>query len=160
VALLPFLEQGPLYKKFKLDEPWDGSHNKKLLPYMPRLFDTAATGGEPDRTFYQVFVGPGAAFEHDLRKKVRFSDITDGTSNTLLVAESGAAVPWTKPEDLFFESDKPLPRLGGLFPDGFNACTADSRVHFLGNKLYGDERALRALIGIHDGQRVDLGAFR
>src|SRR5438874_1410722 len=31
VALLPYLEEDALYKQFKLDEPWDGEHNKKLL---------------------------------------------------------------------------------------------------------------------------------
>src|SRR5262245_23181706 len=31
VRLLPFLEQKALYEKFKLDEPWDSKHNKKLL---------------------------------------------------------------------------------------------------------------------------------
>src|SRR5262249_34008276 len=30
VAILPFIEQEALYKKFKLDEPWDSPHNKKL----------------------------------------------------------------------------------------------------------------------------------
>ena len=30
VALLPYLEQIPLYNKFKLDEPWDSPHNKAL----------------------------------------------------------------------------------------------------------------------------------
>src|SRR5262245_19749930 len=36
VILLPFVEQGPLYKEFKLDEPWDGPNNKKLLEKMPK----------------------------------------------------------------------------------------------------------------------------
>ena len=35
VALLPYLDQAVLYKKFKLDEPWDSPHNHALLKYMP-----------------------------------------------------------------------------------------------------------------------------
>jgi hypothetical protein len=161
VALLPFLEQGPLYRKFKLDEPWDGPNNKKLLPLMPRLFEIPGVKtDDPDATFYQVFVGPGAAFEPDLRKKVRFADITDGTANTLLIVDAAEAVPWTKPQDLFFQADKPLPRLGGHFADGFNGCMADGSIRFFSGKLTGDERSLRALIGIRDGQKVDPDAFR
>src|SRR5206468_579294 len=38
VHLLPFLEQGPLYQQFKLDEPWDSKHNKKLIAKMPEIF--------------------------------------------------------------------------------------------------------------------------
>ena len=30
VHILPYLEQEALYKQFKLDEPWDSEHNKKL----------------------------------------------------------------------------------------------------------------------------------
>jgi hypothetical protein len=161
VAVLPFLEQGPLYRKFHLDEPWDGPHNKTLLPLMPRTFETAgASGDEPVETFYQVFVGPGAGFDRDPRHALRMAQITDGTSATLMIAEAGAAVPWTKPEDLFVEPGAPLPRLGGVFADGFHACTFDTAVHFLGRKVYDDEEALRALIGIADGKPANPDGFR
>src|SRR5262245_53734413 len=36
VLLLPYLEHDDLYAQFKLDEPWDGPHNKALLEKMPR----------------------------------------------------------------------------------------------------------------------------
>ena len=39
VAVLPYIEQGPLYNQFKLDEPWDSAHNKKLLALMPKLYE-------------------------------------------------------------------------------------------------------------------------
>ncbi len=38
VAILPYIEQGELYNKFKLDEPWDSPHNKELLKEMPPTF--------------------------------------------------------------------------------------------------------------------------
>src|SRR5438045_1511259 len=34
VAILPWIEEGALYKQFKLDEPWDSKHNKALLKKM------------------------------------------------------------------------------------------------------------------------------
>src|SRR4051794_32667612 len=65
VAILPFIEQDDLYKQFRLDEPWDSPHNRRLLPKMPKLyapFDGSRTT-QPHTTFYQVFVGKGTAFE-------------------------------------------------------------------------------------------------
>ena len=88
------------------------------------------------------------------------ADITDGTANMLLIVDAAESVPWTKPQDLFFEADRPLPRVGGTFADGFNGCMGDASVRFFGRKLSGDKRALRALIGIRDGQKVDPDAFR
>src|SRR5262249_19374530 len=35
VHLLPFLGEDKLYKEFRLNEPWDSDHNKKLLSRMP-----------------------------------------------------------------------------------------------------------------------------
>ena len=40
VALLPHLGQDALYKQFKLDEPWDSEHNRKLIPRMPAVFNS------------------------------------------------------------------------------------------------------------------------
>src|SRR4249919_3311122 len=38
VAILPYIEQQPLYDKFKLDEPWDSPNNKDLIQYMPSIY--------------------------------------------------------------------------------------------------------------------------
>jgi RNA polymerase sigma factor (sigma-70 family) len=78
----------------------------------------------------------------------------DGTSNTLLIVEAGNAVPWTKPEDLHYAADEPLPELGGLFADVFQAAFADGDIHTL-TKEY-DEAILRAAITANDGQVIDM----
>ena len=96
-------------------------------------------------TYYQVFVGPGTAFEQD------------DPSDIFLVVEAANPVPWTKPADLVYAPDQPLPALGGLFQkpihlwcyeigrsDGFNACFADGTVRFMRSDI--DERALRGFI--------------
>lgn len=66
VLLLPYLEgqNAPsLYKEFRLNEPWDSPHNKKLLARMPAVFaPVAGKTRVPNSTFYQVFVGPGAIY--------------------------------------------------------------------------------------------------
>ena len=45
VLILPYLEQDALFKEFKLDEPWDSEHNKKLLKKMPKVY--AIPGRDP-----------------------------------------------------------------------------------------------------------------
>jgi RNA polymerase sigma factor (sigma-70 family) len=80
--------------------------------------------------------------------------ISDGTSNTILIVEAGNAVPWTKPEDLHYAADEPLPELGGLFRDVFQAAFADGAVHTLTKKY--DEATLRAAITSNGGEPIDL----
>ena len=38
VLLLPYLGHNDLYRRFHLDEPWDGPHNKALLAEMPEVY--------------------------------------------------------------------------------------------------------------------------
>ena len=40
VAVLAYIdiEQEKLYKQFKIDEPWDSDHNKKLIEKMPKFY--------------------------------------------------------------------------------------------------------------------------
>lgn len=138
VLLLPFLEEDTLYRKFKLDEPWDSPHNLALLSPMPSIFHipTEEETSEVDvatgetRTVCQVFTGKGTAFETRDGPHFR-NDFPNGTSNTILIVHAGKAVPWTKPEDLIYEDGMPLPPLGGVFPDGVHVGMADGTALFI-----------------------------
>jgi len=172
VLILPYLGERELYEQFKLSEPWDGPINRKLLSKMPREFaPPGIETPEPFSTFYQVFVSPkpkdgrkGAEVGGRLGVEIQagFVDrqpqlfpahFPDGVSNTILIVEAGKAVPWTKPEDLPYEADKPLPELGGMFPDVFQAAFADGEVHVL-RKRY-NEFNLRRWITSNGGEIVD-----
>ena len=152
VLILPFIEQGPLYQQFKLDEPWDSPHNLKLLPLMPKIYaPVGVKTKEPYHTFYQAIVGPGAAWEKD-GKGLRVSEFTDGTANTNLAAEAATPVPWTKPDDISFDEKKKMrPQFGGMFKDGFHALYADGRVRFI-HQI--EEATLQALITRNGGELV------
>ena len=38
VLILPFLDEGALYKQYDFSEPWDGPNNSRLLARMPRVW--------------------------------------------------------------------------------------------------------------------------
>lgn len=152
VAVLPFLEEDDLYRQFKLDEPWDSTHNKKLLTQMPKTYALpGVTTKEPYTTHYQVFTGKGTLF--DGPNKTSFTRVTDGLSNTLLVVEAAEAVPWTKPDDLPYDPKKPLPKLGSFFTAGANAAFGDGAVRALRPTLA--EEVLRALITASGGEVIN-----
>jgi hypothetical protein len=172
VALLPFLKgEEKLYTEFKLDEPWDSEHNKKLIPKMPKMFEAPGTLVSNGKTHLRSFRGPhaciwsapaGGAKELAPGVNQRFGKVagrqfisfTDGTSNTLMVAEAAEAVEWTKPDELPFTDAPggppgPLPKLGLPSEGGFHGLMCDGAVHFFPDTL--GEKNIRALIS------VDLG---
>jgi hypothetical protein len=154
VAILPFIEQQDLYKEFKMEEPWDSPHNKKLLARMPKTFAPArGSTKEPYSTYYQVFVGKDAPFDGLKSPRIPIS-FPDGTSNTFLIVEAGEAVPWPKPEDIPYAADKPVPKLGGLFPDGFHAAFVDGTIRFIPKDT--EEKTIRALITPAGAEDVQL----
>jgi len=147
VAILPYIEQDNLYREFHLDEPWDSEHNKKLIPMMPKLFTppNAPPTKEPGMTYYQLFVGGGAAWEKSSKQPGIPRSFPDGTSNTIMMAEAGDPVIRTKPDDMEYDPKKPLPRLGKAWnPAGFLAAMADGSVRTVGPKV--TEKTLRAAI--------------
>ncbi|MBA4064593.1 MAG: hypothetical protein C0501_12945 [Isosphaera sp.] len=159
VALLPYLGQDALYKEFKLDEPWNSEHNKKLIPKMPKVYSPPRVDAN-GYTFYRSFTGPdtvmppgGQAFPGaPVRGRVLFA-IPDGSSNTLLVAEAYDPVIWTKPDELAFAPGKP-PKMGGVFAAGFNAAFCDGSVKFLPIGL--PPNTLCDLIQTNDGRAIQL----
>lgn len=152
VALLPHLGAKDLYKEFKLDEPWDSDHNKKLIEKMPTVYAPVRVKAKKGETFYQRFVGKGALF-NEKGSSYTIPQLPDGTSNTALVVEAGDPVIWTKPVDLSFNMKGPLPKLGGLFDGDFNVVLCDGSA-FLFKKDY-DLEEMRNFITPDDGNVVD-----
>jgi hypothetical protein len=159
VAILPALGEKALFEQFRLDEPWDSEHNRKLIPAMPAVYKAVRGKTEDGHSYYRGFSGEQAMFPPRSPKvaKVQFGDrwcfpvscrplirVADGTSNTLLIVEGGEAVPWTKPEEVSYDPRKPLPKVGGQFDGAFNAIICDGSTKFFPRTL--PERVLRAAI--------------
>lgn len=153
VALLPFLEQAALYDKFHLDEPWDSPHNIKLLTTMPDVYHCG--GQKKDgKTAMMVFTGEGTAFHG--AEAFRVPQIRDGTDRTIMVVVAGwdKAAPWTKPEDLPFDSKDPIAAMGDVSEVGFPAVLFDASTHILPKAV--DAKRLSALITPNGGEDVDV----
>jgi hypothetical protein len=153
---LPYLEQSDLYHQYNFDEPWDGPHNRKLIDKMPRVYGYPTLGGaNPSQPAYFVFTGP----ETILGKgdKPSFVDVTDGTSNTILAVEAKRDIPWTKPEDIPFDSKLPLPEVGGFSPDGFDALFGDGSVRHIKKSI--NPILFKALITRAGGEVIDQSSF-
>ena len=156
VAMLPYLDDGEedvyddIYKKYRFDEPWDGPNNRKLLEKVPRCYRGPTDRADSPNACYFALVGPGAIFDGE--KGTSFNEIKDGMSTTIMLVEAKRDIPWTKPEDIPCDPEKPLPRLGGYFEGGFHVATAAGRVHFLPSTV--SDKVLRALITKAGGEPV------
>jgi prepilin-type processing-associated H-X9-DG protein len=154
VAILPVLGEESLFKEFKLDEPWDSPHNQALIARMPAVYlCPSSVLGTQNTTNYQVIVGPGTIFED--AKGTSLREITDGTSNTLLVVEAKNAVPWTKPDDI--PVNGLTAAVGSKHPGGFNVLMADGSVRFV--KMSINPNTLDALATRNGGEVVSADGF-
>jgi hypothetical protein len=153
VAILPQLEEMELYRQFHLDEPWDSEHNKPLIAKMPAAY---VKPGRPNdgTTVFLVPYGKGLAFER--MEGLTIGSFTDGTSKTILAVEvnDDRAVPWTKPDDLEVDLNKPFDGLGEAHAgDIFCAVFADC--HTIGISKQCDPDTLKALFTRNGGEPID-----
>jgi prepilin-type processing-associated H-X9-DG protein len=101
-------------------------------------------------THYQAFVGNGAVFDPIQTSKLQA--ISDGTSNTILVATAAKGVPWTKPDDIPFDPKANPVALLHMEENGCNVAFADGSVRFLAKTI--DATVLKAMITKAGGEVI------
>ncbi len=151
--ILPWVEQLDLYNMIDLSKPWDDPANAEAFKTVPHVFRCPSVALPPGFTSYLGIVGTNACF-HPTAPRA-FSEMTDGTTETLMVIEVAQeqAVHWMAPQDaseemvLNFGKDGKLAHTGGT-----QAAFADGHVRFLSEQM--SPEILRALISIAGNDRV------
>lgn len=173
VAMLRHLESDQLHRLYDDEIPWNDPSNYDVArTKSPTLMCPANwNGADPEGRRYTAYVmvtGPGTIAPGG--KGLSFREITDGTSNTLLLVEAaGLNVVWTEPRD-FDVATQPLGvnlpgnapgRSPGLLSsyhaDGAIAVFADGSVSFIHDDV--DPQVLRAISTATGGEDVDRGAW-
>lgn len=151
VYLLPLLGESALYEEFHLDEPWDSDHNKTLIERMPEIYECEGVE-KPGHSSFHVFTGEGTPFGNE--EPIRIANITDGTSNTIMVVQAGPdkADIWTKPSGIEFNSEDPKAALGKL-AETFLILLCDGSVRDVSSEI--DDTTLNRLIQHADNEVVD-----
>ena len=158
VLLLPYLEQSMLYEMYDFDEPWDGPNNSALAPLIARAYQCASDPNPGTETNYVMIVGPGTL--SDGTGTNGFRDITDGSSNTIMLVEvTGSGINWMEPRDLnadeiTFEINDPLgPGISSNHPGVANVLLCDGSVHSMYEGT--DPETIKAMTTIAGGEPVD-----
>ncbi len=153
VHILPYLDQEPLYKQFKLDEPWDSAHNERLIGKMPAVYRSPlAKNVAAGKTVYLGAAGPKMVFGG--AEGLSAVKITDGTSNTIMIVEANDqhAVPWTQPEDFKPDMKHPKAPLVRKELKGFHAAFADGSIRMLSHEISAD--LLWRLLTVDGGEAI------
>ena len=138
VLTMPYLESNAFYGMYRLNEPWDGPNNKKLLasrfPVHTCMSDATARAPGATLTSYVAVVGPGTAWDAGKPRSVDKGDFGKDASKTILLVEvANSGIHWMEPKDLSID-DLQAPGAGN------NALTIGSH-HFgsLGTFFYTDD---------------------
>lgn len=170
--LLPYLDQAPLYNQLKLDKAWDDEDNQQAMKAaIPTLLNPGAVAkpGDYGQTHYVGIAGVGkdsltskvhtaktGVFGYD--REIRFQNITDGTSNTIMITEASKDYgPWGRASGSIRALTKqPYVNgedgIGGPFRGGFHAGTADGAVRFISESI--DPSVLEALSTTSGGEVI------
>jgi prepilin-type processing-associated H-X9-DG protein len=169
VLLLPYLEQAELYKRIRLDEPYDSPHNRAVfdstqgahdgLGSMPFVFRCPSDKQNGIAANYVMLVGPRTISNGP--NSVHLKDISDGTSSTIAVVETyGLGIRWYEPRDLrvgemsFRINDPEHYGIASHHPGGAQAGFADGSARYLADTT--DPRTVEAMTTINGGE--DVGA--
>ena len=172
VPLLPFLDQSPLFRNIEQDEAWDsdvnsGSTERAIPTLMSPQVNAAVRGGRLD---YVGIAGLGAkAAELPLankkvgtfgyNRKIRFRDVTDGTSTTIGITEIKKGFGnWARGGKSSIRAVTTKPYINGPdgigsdFRGGMHALLLDGSVRFISENI--DPTVFEALITIHGRENI------
>lgn len=157
IELLPYLGERKLYDQYRLNEPWDSQHNKRLIKQMPAVYQSPGNDSSGMAAYF-VPVGPRTLFGNADGPKL--SEIQDDRAATIMLADAKREIPWTKPEDIVvdLENDDGLPSLGGLQKLAYLFAFADGTVDCVFNDLDKDE--LKKMLTIAGGEFVEVPDWR
>lgn len=156
VLILPYLEQAPLYSRYDQNQAWDSDANRQLLGQMPATYQCPSVGVGGQNTSYVVVQGKETLF--DGSTPCKFSSVTDGLSNTIMVVEAPQAnILWTEPRDLDFDTMSMTLNSGAnsphsKHPGGVQVLLADGSVRFLRAGVSPEQ--LRAMLTKAGGEMI------
>jgi prepilin-type processing-associated H-X9-DG protein len=153
VLVLPFLDQQALFDSYDFSQPWDSPSNQYVLDNMPPVYACPSNPEEGgNTTHYAAVVGPNCVFHG--AEAIRLRDITDGSSNTVIVGEvDGLSIPWSKPEDVDVTITPTIGSAGGFTSShagGVHFLLVDGSVRFVSEAI--DLQAMQGLYTRNGGE--------
>lgn len=157
VAILPYIEQAPVYAQYDREHSWDSAENEPMSAYRIPAYSCPSDHEPPGvETSYLALVGPDLGFEEG--RYIPFRDFTDGLSNTILLVEAKqSGVRWYEPQDLTLDQFVAGVTAGtlGPHPGGVNVLFADGTVRFIRQGT--PPEILRALATRNGGEAIEGG---
>ncbi|MEZ6129107.1 MAG: DUF1559 domain-containing protein [Planctomycetaceae bacterium] len=171
-SVLPFVEQAALYNALSGTSKlaWDDAQNEQMTSVaIPTFVHPSVVPAIPNATSYVGMAGIGEdAAELPVRheragifgynRKTRMRDITDGTSNTIMMTEANDTdIPWAAGgKTLKSLTQQPYINgpdgIGGPSPGGCHVLMADGSVRFVSENI--DPQMMEALSAMADGKVV------
>ena len=155
VSILPYIDEAPRYNMYNFSDTWDGPSNAALLRPAPRVYICPSfTDNASTNTCYATFTGDNTIL--GAGECIPMREITDGTSNTLLIVEACKLnIPWLKPQDIDADSATTIGDPNGassLHRGGAHVLLGDGSVRFVSENASPD--MVKALITRNGGELV------
>jgi prepilin-type processing-associated H-X9-DG protein len=150
--ILPFLDQKELYETINLSKPWNDAANEKAFKTRLAVFSCPSTVCPANFTTYMGIAAKNGLFRPGEPRRI--TDISDGTSNTLMVMEVApeSAIHWMSPVDADEQMVLNFGQKKGVHTGGTHVAMADGSVRFISQNIAVDQ--LRSLITVSGNDSV------